>query len=665
MKERINKILEYSKNMNLLYVEDNAENRQSTSNVLSIIFDNVIIAVDGQDGLNKFKENNIDLIITDINMPNLNGIEMIKEIKKIDRNCDFIFLSANDDRKILLECIPLQANGFLVKPLDFEELISLIEEIIEKIQLLHESKNNEYYNEQYLALIDKNNIISKTNTNGEITYVNDNFCKISGYKREELLHKTHRVIRHFENPDELYEDIWNTIKVKEKVWEGVLKNKSKSGSTYYIKTIITPIRNIKGEIVEYITIRSNLNSSVDDKKYLFEQIEENNFSILVLLQIDEFEIFEKFYTNIIMGQIENTFAFNLLSYLPSEYAFEYKFENVYTLGNGRFGLLMKFDNLNNLDFNLQEYLNQFIDNVKNSNLKVDDLEFDLSITLSYGIGKYMLYEDCVTGLENAIKEKNAISFSNDSSIVASKEAKYNLEMIKTVKIALDNYKIVSYFQPIINNKTKEIEKYESLVRLIDENENVISPFHFLEISKKGNYYNKITHRVLENSFKILESIKAELSVNISFSDLEKEQTRLEIFSLLKNHKENAHRVIFELLEDENVKDFDVIKRFIKEIKNKGVQIAIDDFGAGYSNFERILEFEPDIIKIDGSLIKNIQTDVFSRDLVETIVAFAKKQNIKTVGEFVENEAIFNILNEIGVDYSQGYYFGKPISLKII
>ena len=665
MKERINKILEYSKNMNLLYVEDNAENRQSTSNILSIIFDNVIIAVDGQDGLNKFKENNIDLIITDINMPNLNGIEMIKEIKKIDRNCDFIFLSANDDRKILLECIPLQANGFLVKPLDFEELISLIEEIIEKIQLLHESKNNEYYNEQYLALIDKNNIISKTNTNGEITYVNDNFCKISGYKREELLHKTHRVIRHFENPDELYEDIWNTIKVKEKVWEGVLKNKSKSGSTYYIKTIITPIRNIKGEIVEYITIRSNLNSSVDDKKYLFEQIEENNFSILVLLQIDEFEIFEKFYTNIIMGQIENTFAFNLLSYLPSEYAFDYKFENVYTLGNGRFGLLMKFDNLNNLDFNLQEYLNQFIDNVKNSNLKVDDLEFDLSITLSYGIGKYMLYEDCVTGLENAIKEKNAISFSNDSSIVASKEAKYNLEMIKTVKIALDNYKIVSYFQPIINNKTKEIEKYESLVRLIDENENVISPFHFLEISKKGNYYNKITHRVLENSFKILESIKAELSVNISFSDLEKEQTRLEIFSLLKKHKQNAHRVVFELLEDENVKDFNVIKKFIKEIKNKGVQIAIDDFGAGYSNFERILEFEPDIIKIDGSLIKNIQTDVFSRDLVETIVAFAKKQNIKTVGEFVENEAIFNILNEIGVEYSQGYYFGKPISLKII
>ena len=131
MKERINKILEYSKNINLLYGEDNAENRESTSNILSIIFANIIIAVDGQDGLNKFKENNIDLIITDINMPNLNGIEMIKEIKKIDRNCDFIFLSANDDRKILLECIPLQPHGFLVKPIDFEELISSIEDVIQ------------------------------------------------------------------------------------------------------------------------------------------------------------------------------------------------------------------------------------------------------------------------------------------------------------------------------------------------------------------------------------------------------------------------------------------------------------------------------------------------------------------------------------------------------
>lgn len=93
-------------------------------------------------------------------------------------------------------------------------------------------------------------------------------------------------------------------------------------------------------------------------------------------------------------------------------------------------------------------------------------------------------------------------------------------------------------------------------------------------------------------------------------------------------------------------------------------IAIDDFGAGYSNFERLLEFSPDILKIDGKLIKNIAKDAYSRNVVETIVTFSKKQNIVTIAEFVENEEIFNILDELGVDYSQGYYFGKPENINL-
>ncbi len=94
----------------------------------------------------------------------------------------------------------------------------------------------------------------------------------------------------------------------------------------------------------------------------------------------------------------------------------------------------------------------------------------------------------------------------------------------------------------------------------------------------------------------------------------------------------------------------------------GVKIAIDDFGVGYSNFERLLEYQPDILKIDGSLIKNIDNNPLSFNIVETIVAFAKKEHILTVAEYVENEDIFNILNDLGIDYSQGYYFGKPSAL---
>jgi EAL domain-containing protein (putative c-di-GMP-specific phosphodiesterase class I) len=216
----------------------------------------------------------------------------------------------------------------------------------------------------------------------------------------------------------------------------------------------------------------------------------------------------------------------------------------------------------------------------------------------------------------------------------------------------------------LNNKTKVIEKYESLVRLVDESGTVLTPHSFLDISKKGSYYNKITHRVLENSFRILDHISTEISINLSSLDIEKEETRRILYELLEKYEKDNSRVVFELLEDENVKDFAVIKRFIKKVKNLGVMIAIDDFGAGYSNFERLLEFEPDILKIDGSLIKNIASDPYSRNIVETIVSFAKKQKIITIAEFVENEEIFKILYDLGVDYSQGYYFGEPKNIAV-
>ncbi len=658
MIDRINKLHVNSEYIKVMYVESDLIAQEHTLGFLKKIFNNLIIANDGEKGLKKFQDNEIDMVITAIDIPKLNGIEMLKKIKEQNQNCYTIVLSQHNEADILLQSIQLNVDGYILKPLDFEQLLDVLEKVVGKFQFEYEAKNHKYYLNQYLSLLDKSGVISKTDTEGVITYVNDSFCKISGYKREELIGQKHSITRHHENTNDIYEEMWNNIKTKEEPWEGVVKNKSKSGSSYYVRTIITPIKDIKGEIVEYVAVRDNLNAIIDDKKYLFEQIEENHLSILVLLQIDEFDMLEKFYNAATVDQVEKNFALNLLSYLPQEY----RFENVYAMGNGAFALLTEFNDFHDTKLNIDEYLNKFVDNVKNSHLEFDDIEFDIHITVSYAIGKFMLYEDAKEGLDNALKAKTKVNFSNDSSIVASQEAKENLKMIRTVKIALDNYNVVSYFQPIINNKTKEVEKYESLVRLIDESGEILSPFHFLHISKKGNYYSKITQRVLENSFKILHTINTKLSINISAKDIEKEQTRIQIFTLLEQYKDDAHRIVFELLEDENVTDLKMIKDFIYEVKSKGVQIAIDDFGAGYSNFERILEFDPDIVKIDGSLVKNIENDTFSRNIVETIVLFAKKQNIETIAEYVENESIFNILNEIGVDYSQGYYFGKPEEL---
>ena len=140
-------------------------------------------------------------------------------------------------------------------------------------------------------------------------------------------------------------------------------------------------------------------------------------------------------------------------------------------------------------------------------------------------------------------------------------------------------------------------------------------------------------------------------------DMENSIMKNKIFEMLKN--ENiAKKITFEILESE-IANYDIVAEFIKLIKNKGALIAIDDFGSGYSNFERILALEIDYIKIDSSLIKNILTDVNSRLIVELIINFAKKANKKTVAEFVSNEEIFEECKKLGINYFQGFYLDEP------
>ncbi|MEJ5167891.1 MAG: EAL domain-containing protein, partial [Arcobacteraceae bacterium] len=104
---------------------------------------------------------------------------------------------------------------------------------------------------------------------------------------------------------------------------------------------------------------------------------------------------------------------------------------------------------------------------------------------------------------------------------------------------------------------------------------------------------------------------------------------------------------------------------IDKFKTYGCKFAIDDFGSGYSNFEQVLKMKADFLKIDGSLIKDIVKDPDSRVVIETIVEFAKKTGLKTVAEFVSDEEIDRVLDEIGVDYKQGFYYGKPEPLSKI
>jgi diguanylate cyclase (GGDEF)-like protein len=240
------------------------------------------------------------------------------------------------------------------------------------------------------------------------------------------------------------------------------------------------------------------------------------------------------------------------------------------------------------------------------------------------------------------------------------EYENNMLWTKKLKSAFVKDNIEVYFQPLINNNTLKVDKYECLVRLIDEDGKVVAPFFFLDISKKSNQYTKLTKIVIEKSFKKFAHLPFEFSVNISYEDIEDPQFLVFIKEKIEEY-DVANKVVFEILEDENVKNYSLLITFIDEIKALGCKVAIDDFGSGYSNFEHLLKMNVDYLKIDASLIKNIATDENSYKITKTIVEFAKSLNLQTIAEYVENKEIFELTKELGVDYSQGYYFSAPIA----
>ena len=166
--------------------------------------------------------------------------------------------------------------------------------------------------------------------------------------------------------------------------------------------------------------------------------------------------------------------------------------------------------------------------------------------------------------------------------------------------------------------------------------------------------------MIKKSFEYFSDHTCEFSINLTMEDILNEEINSFLFSLLEKHHIGS-RVVFEIVESESIQNYETVSEFIKKLKSYGSKIAIDDFGSGYSNFEYILKLNVDYLKIDGSLIKNIVSDTNAKIVVSTIVEFAKKLGIKTIAEFVENEAIFQVMQELEIDYSQGYYFQAPKS----
>ncbi len=292
--------------------------------------------------------------------------------------------------------------------------------------------------------------------------------------------------------------------------------------------------------------------------------------------------------------------------------------------------------------------NQF--SILNNNIMID---IDVTIGCSKGQEKDLqVYAE--KALHNA--KLNYIHFMYyDSKLY--KNHFLNEELLDTLHRNIKEKTVEPFFQAIQDNKTSEITKYEALMRIYDKNGQIIMPQVFLGKARKYRLFNKLMEILILKVIDYIKTYKIHVSINLDYNDILNPSMKDLIISNIRDTDIGKYLTV-EILESKKISNFYLVNDFINDLKTYDVQIAIDDFGSGFSNYEHILNINTDYIKLDGSLIKKIDEDVYY-NLVKSIVQFCKEQNIKVVAEFVSDLRILRYVKSLDIDYSQGYYIGKP------
>ena len=237
-----------------------------------------------------------------------------------------------------------------------------------------------------------------------------------------------------------------------------------------------------------------------------------------------------------------------------------------------------------------------------------------------------------------------------------------LNKLKLIEEAIKEDRIEPVFHPIVNNKLRSVEKFEVLTRVITKQGNSVSIGKFADVLWEWNFYTDVTLISLSKAKEIISRYPYEFSLNLSLSDIGNRTLVDFITNIASNYPNVGQKLILELLEVESDRDYRRFKEFAQDMKRFGMHIAIDDFGTGYSNLERLIELDPRYVKIDGSIIRRVDKDKKAFSLVRSISVFCRDVGIDTVAEFVENEDIYYIVRGLGITYSQGYYFYKPLTM---
>ena len=503
-----------------------------------------------------------------------------------------------------------------------------------------------------------------TDKNNKILEVNNAFREIYKYSDEDVITKDPKILSSHKYKNDFYKDMWKHI-VETDGWSGEITNKRADGSLIEQWMSISALKDEStGDVEHYMAVFSDLTelkksqkeiehmafhdtlTSLYSKTYLEYLHKGDKQATLVLLNIDNFS-----YVNTVYGYSVGDSLLIAVSKILKDLTKEAK---VFRISSDEFAIY--YENKIDMMQKISEIQSYFYE----KSIDIDGLILHVTFTYGAAYANGSLLQNTALALKQAKENgKNRFHiFNNNEDTIDQTQRESFITYNNILNEALEHGNIVPYYQGIRDNKTQTITKFEVLAR-IEHNGKIITPYFFLEPARLSGMLPEITKVMIDKSFANMANNEFTFSLNITEDDLARNYL-VDYLDLKANeYKIDPTRVILEILEGVSATGKKNHIKQLNTLKREGYSLAIDDFGVEYSNFERILDLEIDFLKIDAKYIKDIDTNMKSYEITRAIAYFAKNANIPCIAEFVHSKAVQKIVDELGIDFSQGYYFSEP------